>query len=201
MHTVDIRKGVPGKRKAAFVIFYCLKWKPWENYREADAERKGLNIPTCLIINRWDGVMGFIGGMVDKNESLEEAAKREVFEEIGHKLDANLEPIVAHDIGPITTHVFGCELSSEEIIHIHKDASLAEDFGSEITGAFLPHLIDYDAETKNRKGGIAELLKGSMAPSLREELVHFLLKKKIFSKTQMFSICKSAGYNLVELLK
>jgi len=200
MRVVDIEKGVPRKRKAAFVIFYCLNRKPWESYREADEERKALTIPTCLMINRWDGTIGFIGGRIEKGEAFEEAVKREVFEEIGHELSLKPEPIVAHDIGPITTHAFAVEVSSEEILHIQRDASLSEDFGSEVTGVFLPHLIDYDSTTKSRKGGIIELYRSSMAPSVREELTHFLLKRKVFSKSQLEDICKKAGFDLPTLL-
>lgn len=201
MKVVDINKEIPGKKKAAFVIFYCLDWQPWKTYREVDEERRKLTVPTCLMINRWDGTIGFIGGIVDKNESFEKAIKREVLEEIGHKLSLKLEPIVAHDIGPITTHAFSVQITHEEILHIQKDAALSEDFGSELTGVFLPHLIDYDSSTKSRKGGIVELYKNSMAPSVREELTHFLLKKKIFSRTKLKNICKRAGFNLLRLLE
>lgn len=200
MNIVDFKKGVEGKRKAAFVIFYCLKSKPWKKHREPDKEFINLNVPICLVINRWDGMMGFIGGKVEKGESLEDAVRREVFEEIGHKLLIKLEPIVAHDIGPITSHAFAAKVSYEEILHIERDASLSEDFGSEITGSFLPHLIDYDSATKSEKGGIVELYKGSMAPSMREELTHFLLKKKIFSKKELEDICTRAGFDLGQLL-
>ncbi len=200
MRTVDIKRGVPGKKKAAFVIFYCLDWKPWKNYREADEERRELTIPTCIMINRWDGMIGFIGGKVDKGESFEEAIRREVWEEIGHNLTLRLEPIVAHDIGSITTHAFAVNISQDEIIHLQRDAALSEDFGSEVTGVFLPHLIDYDSSTKSRKGGVVELYKSSMAPSVREELTHFLLKKKIFTNLELESICRRATFDLSVLL-
>ncbi|MBI3443265.1 NUDIX hydrolase [Candidatus Woesebacteria bacterium] len=152
------------------------------------------------MINRWDGTIGFIGGKVEQGLNFESNIKKEVKEEIGHDFNLELESIVAHDIGPITTHAFASKVSYETLKHILKDAANSNNIGSEVTGVFTPHLIDYDQKTKKRKGGITELYKASMAPSVREELTHFLLKKKIFTKERLEEITKKAGYSLRELL-
>lgn len=44
--------------------------------------------------------------MVENGETLEQAATRKVSEEVGHDISVKLEPLVAHDIGPITRHAF-----------------------------------------------------------------------------------------------
>lgn len=199
MYTIDFQSKVEGKRQAAFVIFYALDGQPWLNYGDSKPKHTNLVIPTCLMINRADGTLGFIGGKVEEGETLEQAAIREVQEEIGHTVAITLEEIVAHDIGGITTHAFAAQMSYEELRHIQRDALDAMHFGSEVTGLFLPHLIDYDAAV-GKGGGIAPLLASNMAPSVREELVHLLLKKDIFTKEELASLAQKAGYSLENLL-
>lgn len=200
MHTIDFNTKLDSKKQAAFVIFYALDGKPWENYPEDNSGRQNLVIPTCLVNNRSDGSLGFIGGRVDGNETLEEAAIREVQEEIGHTVSGKLEPIVAHDIGPITTHAFAIEMPYTQLRVLQDNVMHAPHFGSEVTDVFLPHLIDYDKKL-GKGGGIVNLIQNSMAPSVREELVHFLIRKNIFPKEELETICQKAGYALDELLK
>ncbi len=200
MHTIDFQQKIEGKKQAAFVIFYALDGKPWKDYPEDNSERQQLIIPTCLMNNRADGTLGFIGGRVEENESLEVAAIREVEEEIGHTITVELEPIVAHDIGPITTHAYAVEMTYKELRTLQDNVIHAPHFGSEVTGVFLPHLIDYQ-ETIGKDGGIINLLQSKYAPSVKEELLHFLLKKEIFIKEKLKGICKKAGDPLEELLR
>jgi 8-oxo-dGTP pyrophosphatase MutT (NUDIX family) len=198
MRTIDFGSKVEGKGQGAFVIFYALDGRPWLDY-EGAGRRRELTIPTCLMINRADGRIGFIGGMVEAGETLEGTAIREVEEEIGHAITTELEPIVAHDIGSFTTYAFAAQMSYTQLRAMQIEATKAPHFGSEVTGVFLPHLIDYE-QTIDEAGGIQDLLAGSMATSVREELVHFLLKKRLFSNEQLDAICKKAGYSLEALL-
>jgi U8 snoRNA-decapping enzyme len=198
MEVIDFNAVVEKKRRAAFVIFYALDGKPWENYSDK-SEFRDLTIPTCLMINRSDGSIGFIGGKVEEGETLAEAAKREVEEEIGHKTNGSIEPLVAHDIGPITTHAFIAEVAYDKLRSLLKESVKGSHFGAELTGVFMPHLINYRGH--GRGGGLANLLGSSMAPSVREELVHFLLKKNIFPKDELVELCRLSGYNLNNLLK
>lgn len=199
MQAIGFDTKIADKRQAAFVIFYALNGQPWMNYPQDGSGRQELTIPTCLMINRADGNIGFVGGMVEEGESLEQAAKREVEEEIGHTINVELKPIVAHDIGPITTHAFAAEVSYEQLRKIQEDAIHGPHFGAELTGAFLPHLLDYQA-VLGKGGGIANTLKASMAPSVREELVHFLLNTNIFKREALQDLCLQAGFDMEALL-
>jgi U8 snoRNA-decapping enzyme len=169
---VDINTKIDNKRQAAFVILYARNGKPWAGY-EGKESLNDLEIPTCLMINRSDGCIGFVGGMVEDGETLEQAAKREVLEEIGYKIARELVPLIAHDVGQITTHAFTLELDYEELRAIQKLATQSDHFGSELTGVFLPHLIDYEPYT-GKKFGLPILMQQKMAPSVLEELESFI---------------------------
>lgn len=199
MHTIEFESKLD-KPQAAFVIFYSMEAQPWAYYPADDSGRHELVFPVCLMINRADGAIGFIGGKVDGTETLVQAAIREVQEEIGHKVAIDLEPLIAHDIGAITTHAFTAEVSYNEMRGIQKNSVLGEHFGSEVTGVFLPHLIDY-RKAIGKEGGILNLLQASMAPSVREELIHFLIKRNVITREELVYLCGEAGYKLSTLLQ
>ncbi len=198
MRVIDFESKLD-KIQGAFVVLFARDGVPWQSYSQGDSPKQNLRIATCLMINRSDGAIGFVGGKVDPDETLEAAAVREVWEEVGYKIDSKLTPVVAHDIDPITTHLFALEMTHAELREIQKKAAIAEHFGSEVTGVFLPHLIDY-AQTFNREGGITTLLRSAMALSVREEFIHFLIQMEIFDKAQLKIACDSAGYSLEKLL-
>ena len=152
------------------------------------------------MINRSDGLIGFPGGMVEAGESPSEAALREVSEEIGHSVSVTLDPLVAYDIGPIVAYVFTAEVSYEQLRKMQESGTEAEHFGSEVTGIFLPHLVDYEG-IMEKDAGLVNLLRSSMAQSVPEELMHFLLKRDLVDKASLENLCLRAGYSLEELLK
>jgi 8-oxo-dGTP pyrophosphatase MutT (NUDIX family) len=201
MHIIDFHTRIPGKKQAAFVIFYASDGKPWLNYVNDKHNRTNLVIPTALMMNRADGLVGFIGGGVEERETLEEAAVREVREEIGHAVTSSLEPLVAHELDVFTTHAFTSQVPYAQLRDMQKQAEKAEHFGSETTGVFLPHLINYDLVSPRKKGGVKNLLTGSLAPTVREELAHFLLAAHIFTLDELTALCHEAGFSLQELLR
>jgi len=199
VHAIDFYEKIPGKAQNAFVIFYAVDGKPYLNYEGVSSELRERAIPTCIMLMRDDGKMGFVGGRVEEGETLEEAAIREVSEEINASGSFDLEPIVAHDIGTMTTHAFAAEVSYDALLEMQKKAIDAQHFGSEIVGVFLPHIIDFE-EIYGNWGGIQNIVQGAMAPSVREEFFHFLVKKNILPQSTLEGIAKKAGYSLSKLL-
>ena len=150
------------------------------------------------MMNRADGQVGFIGGGVEEGESLEVAVTREVQEEIGHNIQTPLTSLVAHECETFTTHVFTSTVSYDQLKTMQTEAEKAEHFGSETTGLFLPHLFDYSVV--KRKGAIQNLIANSLAYTVREELMYFLLAFEIFHLDDLTRYCHEAGYSLEELL-
>lgn len=182
-----------GRRRAAFVILYARDAPP-------TSRRAGHATPVCLMLNRSDGQIGFVGGMVEPGETLEAAVRRETREEIGYDVAAPLHPLIAHDLGSLTTHAFAVELRHTELRAILMAAPHAVHFGQEITGVFLPHLLDYGTAS-HPCTGLGNLLRSALAVSVREELIHLLLTTGIFSRASLAAVCERAGFSLDALTR
>lgn len=196
MNTIEFDRKINGKRQAAFLTLYATDSKPWLNYQGISDEKRQRVVPTCVMVNRYDGSMGFVGGFVEHEESLEEAVKREVTEEIGFRISSPLIPVVAYELDNITTHSFALKLPYLELLRIQREALNAPHFGSELTGIFLAHLYDYRGHR-----GLVNLMGNNLAPSVREEMMHFLLKTEIFSKDELIVLCNRARFDLDLLLQ
>ena len=126
---------------ASFVAIYAKGFKPWANNLELSEEQQNTEVPIVLMLNRWDGRVGFIGGNVDNEESLIEAALRESKEEINlsNVNESDLEPIVTHNFKAgsktLSTHLFVKEVSLEEFSKIQNEIPNSKEFGVEVMGS------------------------------------------------------------------
>jgi 8-oxo-dGTP pyrophosphatase MutT (NUDIX family) len=202
MQRIEFNSQVEHKPQAAFIIFYALDGQPWLDHPDdlPDGVRE-LTVPSCLMLFRSDGTLGFVGGMVNQGEQLEAAARREAIEEVGYGTKQPLVPLVAHDIGKITTHAFMAQLTYEELLDLRVSAASAEHTGSEVAGVIQPHLVDYKGII-GKWGGVVNLLSHPMAPSVDEELAHFLFMNsdKLNLTTSLPALYKDSGKNLETLL-
>lgn len=141
----------PARRSAAHVAIYHRGHRLYETYKPSAPSKAVAEavIPTVLMVNRWDGRIGFPGGHVDPGETPAQAAIRELREEINFTVDSEdqLKHLGVWE-GPTTDlHFFAMELPSpdfQDFKNAVRDATSAEHFGSEITGVFLQHLWTYD---------------------------------------------------------
>jgi len=163
----------PNKRSAVHVAIYHRGHKLYEHYKETPKIVCNTVIPTVLMINRWDGRIGFPGGHIDQGETPEEALLRELKEEINFsplRPDGDERKIhyVASWEGPTTNlHFYACEiLDFQDMKRIVRDACLAEHFSSEITGTFLQHLHTYD----NGMGLTSFLKSANLVPAVAEQV-------------------------------
>lgn len=160
------------KREAAFLGLYNKGFPLYKGYQNlSDVESKVPSpetlIPTLLMINRWDGKIGFPGGHIDPGETPLGALKRELLEEMGYLLVKEPRFISRIDAPNTILHFYALEVPDfKELRSIVRDSLKAEHYGSEVTGVFLQHLKTY----RDNKG-LATFLQGSsLVYGVKEEI-------------------------------
>merc|ERR550525_2190182 len=164
-------------REAAHVMFFArTKRKLWDK------------LPYRAFINmhlRFDGTLGFPGGLIDKGENIEEALNREVMEEMG---EGN-PPLVASDWmnsyysvkDKILLHFYSKEVDEEEFFNIEKRGLSAKEYGAEILGLIRVPL--YTRERNN--GGLPQFLKNNFVGNARMNLTKTLVRFDVLSADEV----------------
>ena len=172
------RKLVVGERNGVFVAITC-KSKIYKDYNDPKmtAVYKNTAVPLCLMMQRWDGRVGFPGGFVDVNlsgkteeealEILEREARRELEEETGlNDHQAKFEFVRSDKVKDgLMVHLFHFHLDYEPSVDDLRDSMAlaveAKDFVTE-GNAFWAHIYGK---------GLENLLKANtLASCVREEL-------------------------------
>lgn len=199
--TIPFETHLDGKGRAAFVILHT-QYPVWEQYPGLTAAQKAIQIPACLMLRRWDGMSGFPGGVVEKGETLQQAAIRELWEEVGFEVSGDdvprMQPLVAHDIGKISTHAFALRVDWFKLVDVARCVFFTEHFGSETCGPSLEHLVDY-GQLGLKPVGLNMLLRMPLATSVREELVHLILSNGYAPYESLGKTCAAAGFDIAEL--
>ncbi len=104
------------KNHAVFLAIYSRQISPWKYFND---DINTSSCPGIIMIDRWDGRMGFPGGTANKDESLIEALEREIKEEIGIQIrPSKIHGIASHE-WKIGTHLYGMEVNEMEFMHIY----------------------------------------------------------------------------------
>lgn len=87
---------------------------------------------------RYDGYIGFPGGLIDSGEDFVSAVNRELTEELNldtalHSISQN-DHVISHwnEKLNLTLHFYKLQVTKAELIEIEKRALLAHDYGSEV---------------------------------------------------------------------
>lgn len=166
----------PEKKNAVFLAIYVDAISPWKYFKD---DIRHLKCPALIMIDRWDGRMGFPGGTVDENETLLEALVREIKEEVGITVKPEkVHPIVSHE-SRIVTHLYGLKVLEAEFLHIYYhilnnfarsillhayEEGDESHFMSEITGIKIVPLIHHENK------GINKFVENSFAGATKEDL-------------------------------
>lgn len=170
----------PDKKNAVFLAIYVDAISPWKYFKD---DMQHLKCPALIMIDRWDGRMGFPGGTVNEEETLLEALVREIKEEIGITIKPDkVHPIATHE-NKIVTHFYGLKVLEVEFLHIYYhvlnnfsrsillhayEEGDASHFMSEITGIKIVPLIQHENK------GIVRFIENSFAGATREDLIVLL---------------------------
>jgi len=167
---VPFGSAIAGSKEGCFVML-TARSKIYENYEHVDDATKQKPHRVVLMVARWDGRIGFPGGMREANESLEQAVRREAQEEVNFDIgDRAITPVCSHHIvrGKIVVHAHHVDLGNVDVDTLKKisrDAVDARHFASEGTPFWL-HLADYG----KGKGHQAMMNSGALTSAVREEL-------------------------------
>ncbi|WP_345974236.1 NUDIX hydrolase [Sulfurimonas sp. HSL3-7] len=166
-----------GKKEAVFLAIYVEAISPWKYFKD---EILKIQCPAVIMIDRWDGRMGFPGGTRNEGESIMETLVREIKEEIGITVKPDkVHPIASHE-AKIVTHLYGLKVMEIEFLHIYYhilnnfsrsillhayEEGDESHFMSEITGIKIVPLVEHAGK------GINHFIGNHFAGSSREELL------------------------------
>lgn len=174
---VAFGKQTPGRKDAVFLAIYVEAIAPWKYFKDQIIDVK---CPAVIMIDRWDGRMGFPGGTLNEGESIIEALVREIKEEVGITVKPDkVRPIASHE-GKIATHFYGLRVTEIEFLHIYYhilnnfarsillhayEEGDESHFMSEITGIKIVPLVEHAGK------GINHFIGNHFAGSSREDLL------------------------------
>lgn len=169
---------IEGKKNGVFVAI-TTESQIYKNYHDPNMteEYKNAYYPLVLMVERWDGKTGFIGGFQEPNMSLYETVVKETVEEAGIKegfVEPQFVPVCAHELEWIVVHMYHINLGKQPLDILRaflSEGSMAEHCISEGCLKWV-HLADYG---KNK--GINTLLGSNVLASAVKEELEVILKR------------------------
>lgn len=147
------------------MVFCAITTNNNFNDEVLNKSKRGIDIPLVLMLMRWDGLIGFPGGNVEKEESLHSALKRELLEEINYEIDLkdNVQVLCSLSNNERTIHCFTQEVTLDKFKEIIKNSMNATGFLKETQGCFGVQIANFEndfgikAFSKNNFKGTAFL--------------------------------------------
>ncbi|XP_017266714.1 U8 snoRNA-decapping enzyme [Kryptolebias marmoratus] len=146
---------------------------------------------------RFDGLLGFPGGLVDPSkETLEAGLTRELLEELGvavpvseeDHVESRLAPAVSAAPSNLITHFYVKKMEEEQIREVEKaSASTAVDHGLEVMGMVRVPLF-----STKRGGGLGFFLSHSFIGNARSQLINSLLRLHLLSAPELQCALRSS---------
>lgn len=172
------------KNQGAFTIITAVS-TIFQDYDHVPKETRVKDHTVAIMMNRWDGRIGFPGGNVDElDQSLAHAAVRELKEELNYNASPeDLVPLRSDVINnKITVHAFHLHLGKvpfQDIKNILRNGINAEHAIAEGT-PFAAHLENYKNSNGVTTSGLMYLINSSsLVSAVREELIEVCNKLKI----------------------
>ena len=169
------------KRQGAFTVITAMA-PIYETYDQVPVETQVKDHCVAIMMNRWDGRIGFPGGNVDKgDESLAHAAVRELREELNYLArPEDLVPLRSDVINEfITVHAFHLDLGKvpfKVIKRILSEGMKSEHVVAEGT-PFAAHLENYRNGKGEINNGLIHLVNStSLVSAVKEELIEVCVK-------------------------
>ena len=181
MSRIEFGKVSSTKNNAVFLAIYTEEISPWKYFID---DMQHTRCPAVIMIDRWDGRMGFPGGTLEPNEKLLDALVREIKEEVGIRVKKDkVVGVISQENEKIATHLFALKVNELEFLHIYYhilnnfsrsilnhayEEADESHFMSEITGIKLVPIISHNGK------GINKFLENSFAGGGKLDLEVFL---------------------------
>ena len=163
----------PDNMAQAVFVTLVSESQIWKAYEGVSAEARETVVPLVLMLQRWDGVKGFVGGEVEAGESLKEAVVRECQEEIGLVLNASeiaaARLVSSHQMKSRVTHLMVVEVSPERMVEAVKGAADAEHFMSETVSVMPVQFMNYP-----HKKAFDNFIQNKFASTVKEEIADLI---------------------------
>lgn len=163
----------PENMAQAVFVALVSESKVWKDYEGISAEARETVVPLVLMLQRWDGMKGFVGGEVEAGESLKEAVVRECQEEIGLVLNASeiaaARLVSSHQMKSRVTHLMVVEVSPERMVEAVKGAADAEHFMSETVAVMPVQFMNYP-----HKKAFDNFIQNNFASTVKEEIADLI---------------------------
>lgn len=160
--------------QAAFIAL-ITESKVWKDYDEISNKAKKTIVPQVLMVQRWDGFKGFVGGKVEEGESIKVAVSRECIEEINFRMTKEelkkAKLIASHSTGNLVTHLIVLHISPERMREAVIGSHDAKHNGSEIVSVIPVPFINY-----KHMPSFDNFMKNNFSSTVKEEIVELVKK-------------------------
>lgn len=157
--------------ESAFIAIYCES-NFYKNYEQITNDKRNYILPMVIMLNRWDGKIGFIGGHIDDNEDHLSCIVRETQEEIGYTISQNLAKeiffVCSHTYMHNSTNLYALKVSEDIFREILMSQHKAEHFLTEGTASAI-HFVNYP-----HNKSFENFMQNNFAPTVKEEIYHLV---------------------------
>lgn len=162
---------------------HCMLYAPWnEQVFELYAPRAAL-----LMQLRFDGYLGFPGGLVDGDETPIEAVNREMKEEMNFDTSKHSVAVRHHVVSHVNeamgfvAHFYALPVPFPDFLDVERVCLTADDYGKEVLGILRPPLYTMGDHYR----GFPAFLDHNFIGNSREQLLESLVKCNIMSKDEI----------------
>ncbi|XP_013419203.1 uncharacterized protein LOC106179938 [Lingula anatina] len=166
-------------RHAAHAMIYAPDGKIlWDMYE---------NKAVILMTMRFDGYIGFPGGIMDDGETLEFWLNRELEEEIGLDLTRHSftkeDHVLSHVIHKkkLLLHFYCKRVTLEECLEIEKRTIDADEYGFEVLGPIRVPMFTF----KDNERGLPIFLSNKFIGNAKEDLLYCIERENIMTKEEI----------------
>lgn len=160
-----------------------------------------------LVIMRFDGYLGHVGGFIDEGEGVFEAAIREAHEELGVRIIDDATRLVYHGVdmvhgsptNNVALHLCSAQVTEDEARAVLAAVPSSPQFMSEVFGVVTLPLMTWPGAGTGR--GLPRALTHPFRSTARDQMCHVLVEAAVLSKDEVAAAVATADALAAEDVK